>query len=74
MANDFLDPIVQKVTNNKSETFDNLVKYIGTDVYGSQMRVHLKQSIDTLGGAGTELNAPGETGGSGVGWTDAQIY
>ena len=73
MANDFLDPIVQKVTNNKSETFDNLVKYIGTDVYGSQMRVHLKQSIDTLGRAATELNDQGGTGGSGVGWTDEQI-
>lgn len=73
MANDFLDPIVQKVTNNKSETFDNLVKYIGTDVYGSQMRVHLKQSIDTLGQAATELNNQGGTGGSGVGWTNEQI-
>lgn len=73
MANDFLDPIVQKVTNNKSETFDNLVKYIGTDVYGSQMRVHLKQSIDTLGRAATELNDQGGTGGSGVGWTNEQI-
>lgn len=73
MANDFLDPIVQKVTNNKSETFDNLVKYIGTDVYGSQMRVHLKQSIDTLGRAATELNNQGGAGGSGVGWTNEQI-
>ena len=73
MANDFLDPIVQKVTNNKSETFDNLVKYIGSDVYGSQMRVHLKQSIDTLGRAATELNDQGGTGGSGVGWTNEQI-
>ena len=76
MANDFLDPIVQKVTNNKSETFDNLVKYIGTDVYGSQMRVHLKQSIDTLGRAATELNdqgGAGGAGGSGVGWTNEQI-
>lgn len=73
MANDFLDPIVQKVTNNKNETFDNLVKYIGTDVYGSQMRVHLKQSIDTLGRAATELNDQGGTGGSGVGWTNEQI-
>ena len=76
MANDFLDPIVQKVTNNKSETFDNLVKYIGTDVYGSQMRVHLKQSIDTLGRAATELNdqgGSGGSGGSGVGWTNEQI-
>ena len=73
MANDFLDPIVQKVTNNKSETFDNLVKYIGSDVYGSQMRVHLKQSIDTLGRAATELNDQGGAGGSGVGWTNEQI-
>ena len=73
MANDFLDTIVQKVTNNKSEKFDNLVKYNESDVYGSQMRVHLKQSIDTLGRAATELSDQGETGGSGVGWTDAQI-
>lgn len=73
MANDFLDPIVQKVTNNKNETFDKLVDHIGTDVYGSQMRVHLKQSIDTLGRAATELNDQGGAGGSGVGWTDAQI-
>lgn len=73
MANDFLDPIVQKVTNNKSETFDNLVKYIGSDVYGSQMRVHLKQSIDTLGRAATELSDQGGSGGSGAGWTDAQV-
>lgn len=73
MANDFLDPIVQKVTNNKNETFDKLVEHIGTDVYGSQMRVHLKQSIDTLGRAATELSDQGGTGGSGVGWTDAQI-
>lgn len=73
MANDFLDPIVQKVTNNKNETFDKLVDHIGTDVYGSQMRVHLKQSIDTLGRAATELNDQGGAGGSGVGWTNEQI-
>lgn len=73
MANDFLDPIVQKVTNSKDGTFDSLVNSIGTDVYGSQMRLHLKQSIDTLGRATTQLNGQEESGGTGTGWKDAQI-
>lgn len=73
MANDFLDPIVQKVTNSKDGTFDGLVNSIGTDVYGSQMRLHLKQAIDTLGRAATQLNGEGASGGTGTGWTRAQI-
>lgn len=73
MANDFLDPIVQKVTNSKDGTFDGLVNSIGTDVYGSQMRMHLKQAIDTLGRATTQLNGQGASGGTGTGWTRAQI-